>query len=406
MAPPGLTWRASLAALGWLWEHPGRGGCRSLTTEAFGEYPRPRGHSANASGADGVRCGGQTRAAMAAPTPPDLAAAPPLVPLRRSSFTPRDAGLLVLLALLWGHSFLFVKTAVATIPPVWIVALRMAVGGLLLLAIVAVLATRTRLRRAVTGDLRFALPRGPRMLVTLVLIGLVGTAFGWLAQSWAQQFLDSGLVAVLNATTPAATLGIAVAVGQERLHTSRVVGLAVAIVGTVIVIGGEVGGGSSLTALVVAVVATCSYGIGAVWMRARISGVVAPLPAAAVQIVGAALVLAPVALLTSGAPPTPVAAGLAPTLSILALGIGGSATAFLIYNTLIASVGATNAAMVTYLVPIVGLVSGALVRGERFGPNVLLGAAVLIAGVWLAQRRPLEAPPEPEADESPIAVVG
>ena len=56
--------------------------------------------------------------------------------------------------------------------------------------------------------------------------------------------------------------------------------------------------------------------------------------------------------------------------------------------------GATNASMVTYIVPVVGLISGALVRGERFGPNVLVGAIVLIGGVWLAQRTDTRAVPE------------
>lgn len=306
------------------------------------------------------------------------------MPSSRSSFSPGDAGLLLLLALMWGNSFLFIKFAVASVPPLWIVAGRLTLGGVLLLAIVAIR--------------RQALPRAPRDLALLAVVGVAGAAIPWSGQAWAQQFLDSGIVAVLNATTPGATLTIAVLVGQERLHARRVFGLVVAVAGSLVIIGGEVGAGSSVTALAIAAVAPFGYGAGAVLTRARVSGRIAPLPAAAVQLSLAATVATTVALAVSARPPAPtdlapVAAG-----SVLALGIVGTGLAFLIFFTLIQRVGATNASMVTYLVPVVGLVSGAVVRGERFGPNVLVGAAILVLGVWLAQRRPAEVPaPVPTA---------
>jgi len=73
---------------------------------------------------------------------------------------------------------------------------------------------------------------------------------------------------------------------------------------------------------------------------------------------------------------------------LLALGALGTGVAFLVYFTLIQNVGATNTSMVTYLIPVVGLCSGALFRSERFEPSVLIGAFVMIFGVWLAQRTP------------------
>ncbi len=296
----------------------------------------------------------------------------------RSSFSTRDALLLAVLAGLWGNSFLLIKLAVDTVPPVWIVGGRLTVGGLLLMALAA-------LRRE---RLPLALPA----IGALALIGSAGSGLPWLGQAWAQQFLDSGLVAVLNATTPVATLALAVLAGQERLHRQRIIGLSVAVVGTLVVIGGEVSAGGPVLALVVAVLATFGYGLGTVVARATVAGRYRPLPAAAVQLTLGALVLNTVGLAVDGLPPAP--ASLTPLAggALLALGLLGTGVAFLIYLTLIESVGATNASMVTYLVPIVGLIAGAVVRGERFGPNVLVGAAVLIAGVWLAQRTPADAP--------------
>lgn len=296
-----------------------------------------------------------------------------------SSFSLRDALLLVLLALFWGNSFLFVKLAVEQVAPGWIVAGRLTVGGLLVVALVLI-------RARVQGQRELGLPLDRRSLLALLAIGSLGTGLPWLGQAWAQQFLDSGLTAVLNSTTPVATLALAVVAGQERLYRSRVVGLAIAIMGTLIVIGGEVRAGGPLLALLVAVGATLGYGFGTVMTRATISGRFRPLPATAVQLVMGSAVLSAVAFGASG-PPVPVwELDVVPALALTGLGVLGTGLAFLIYFTLIERVGATNASMVTYLVPIVGLVSGALVRGERFGWNVLVGAVVLIAGVYLAQR--------------------
>ena len=310
---------------------------------------------------------------------------------QRSSFSPRDAGLLVLLSLLWGNSFLFIKIAVEEVAPGWLVAGRLTIGGLLLVAIVAVR--------------RLPLPRDRRTLVALAVIGVAGTAAGGFGQAWAQQSLDSGLVAVLNATTPVATLVLAVVAGIERLHLARVLGLAVAVAGSVVVIGGEISAGGPVLPLIVAAVAPFAYALGSVLTRKEISGKVATLPAVGVQLAAGAVVMTVLSLGVEGAPPHPATLSLAPAIALLALGVLGTGVAFIIYFTLIARVGATNASMVTYLVPIVGLVAGAVVRGERFGLNVFLGAAILIVGVYVAQRQPTPVP-VPATDQAPVTVDG
>ena len=302
----------------------------------------------------------------------------------RSAFAPADALLFALLGLFWGCSFLFIKIAVSSVAPPWIVAIRMSIGAALVLAIA--LARRQ------------ALPRSGARVGALFAIGALGTAVPWTAQSWAQQGIDSGLMAVLNATTPAATLLLAVLAGQERLHVRRVTGLGIAIAGSLLVIGGEVSAGGPLASLLVGAGAPVGYALGTVLTRHWISGRVRPLPAAGVQLGTAALAMLVVAPLLTGAPapeglPGPAAGAL------LGLGVLGTGTAFIVYFTLIERVGATNAAMVTYIVPLVGLVAGALVLGERFGLNVLVGAVVLIAGVYLAQREPAV----PATVDAPVA---
>lgn len=290
-----------------------------------------------------------------------------------SAFRPRDALLLFLLASFWGHSFLFIKIAVmADVPPGWIVTARMLTGGLLLVLI-------GRLTGAVW-------PRDFPTMGKLTVAGILGAALPWAGQAWAQRYLDSGLTAVLNACTPLATLGMAIAAGQERLQRNRLLGIGCAIAGTLIIIGGEVQAGRSLAALLVAALATLGYAFSAVYTRAQLSGRVGYLPAAALQLLAGGVFLAPCAAAIHGPPP----AHLEPAvlLALLALGVLGTGLAFLVFFTLLANVGATNTSMVTYIAPIIALAAGALYRGERFGSNVLLGGVVLLFGVWLVQRTP------------------
>lgn len=288
----------------------------------------------------------------------------------QSAFRTRDALLLVLLALVWGHSFLFIKTAVPVLGPGWIVVSRMLLGGAFLLPL-------GLLRRD-------AFPRDRRTLGQLALIGIAGSALPWTGQAWAQRFLDSGLVAVLNACTPLATLGLAVLAKQERLERHRLIGIGVAIAGTLTVVGGEVGSGRSALALLMAVLATIGYAYATVFTRKHVSGRIGSVPAAALQLLFGGAFMVPLATLAHGAPP--VRLPLPVALALLALGVLGTGLAFLIYFTLLARVGATNTSMVTYLVPLIALAAGAVYRGERFEPSVLLGACALVGGVWLAQR--------------------
>jgi drug/metabolite transporter (DMT)-like permease len=304
----------------------------------------------------------------------------------RSTFAPFDAVLLGTLAGMWGFSFLFIKVAVGVFSPVWVVSLRTVVGALALLVIL-----RFRGR---------SLPRDRAVWGHLFVLALFSNALPWGAVAWAVQFLPSGLSSVLNALVPVSTLAVAVAIGQETLSSRRIVGLVLATVGTAIAVSGELGAPGKLVAVLVVVLATIFYAAGAVYAKHHVSGRLAPLTVATGQVIAAAIVTLPVAALTSGLPALD-AVDPGEYAALGALGLFGTGLAFLVFYSLIERVGATSATMVTYLIPVVGLLAGWAVLGEHIGPEVLAGTAVLIVGIWLAQRHrrtdPIEAMEEVRA---------
>jgi drug/metabolite transporter (DMT)-like permease len=289
----------------------------------------------------------------------------------RSTFAPRDVALLASLAAMWGLSFLFIKVAVPVVAPLWIVAARCLVGALVLLVVLRVRGT--------------ALPRGARVWRDLTILAALGNAIPWGLMAWATQFLPSGLVAVVNALAPTSTLVIAILVGLEAPSLRRAAGLVLALCGTALAVSSNLGAPGTVLAVLAVVLATVCYGAGTVYAKQRVSGNHPPLAIATGQVLMAALMSIPVAALTS---PWPDVSAVTPAMagSLVALGVFGTGAAFLAFYTLIARVGATNSILVTYLIPVVALLAGAVVLGESLTLVVAAGTALTIGGVWLAQR--------------------
>jgi drug/metabolite transporter (DMT)-like permease len=290
----------------------------------------------------------------------------------RSTFAPKDVAVLASLAAMWGLSFLFIKVAVEVVSPLWIVAARCAVGGVILVLIL-------RLRGA-------KLPRGRRIWIDLTILAALGNAVPWGLMAWATQYLPSGLVAVINALAPSSTLIIAILVGLEAPSLRRAIGLVIALTGTALAVSSSLGAPGTLIAVVTVGLATVCYGAGSVYAKQRVSGRYPPLAIATGQVLMAAAMSIPVAAVAA---PFPVVAEMTPAIwgSLLALGVFGTGLAFRAFYTLIASVGATNTVMVTYLIPVVALIAGALLLNEPVTFVVVAGTALTIFGIWLAQRQ-------------------
>lgn len=290
---------------------------------------------------------------------------------RRSEFTPADAATLGALALVWGFNFLFISLAIAGLTPLWVVAGRTAIGAVLLLAVLGV-----------TG---IALPRGKAAWGHLAFLAIPSNVVPWTMVAWAQQTLPSGLTGVLYSLIPLTTFLAAALVRLERLTVRKSVGLVVALAGTAAVVGGDIGAPGRILAMATVLVAVMLLAGGAVYAKWFVSGRVDPLPMAAGQIAVAAVVSAALALWLD---PLPGARDLTSSVifGIVALGVLCTGLAFLLYYRLIERVGATNAASVTYLTPLIALVAGWALLGEEVGLSLLFGAAAIIGGLWYGQR--------------------
>lgn len=272
---------------------------------------------------------------------------------------------------MWGLSFLFIEFALEGMTPLWIVAARTLVGGAVLLVILR------------TGH--GLLPRGWQTWRHLLVLGSVNNALPWAGVAWAQQELPSGLTALLMALVPTSTLLVAAAIGLERLTRVRVVGLLLALGGVGLIVVEDLDQPGRVLAVAAVVVATILYAVGAVYAKRHVSGTLPPLALATGQVLAAATVTLPVALLVDGVP-----GGAALQLPVLgavaALGVFGTGLAFLVFYVLIERVGATNATMTTYLIPLVAVVAGAIVLDERLALSAFAGGALIGIGIWLSQR--------------------
>ncbi len=282
-------------------------------------------------------------------------------------------GLLVLLGLIWGGSFFFARIAVGEVPPLTLVFLRLSIAALALhvyiggrFGIYPLLKSRWR-EFLVLGILNNALPHA------LIFFG--------------QTRIGAGLAAILNATTPIWTVLIAnYLTSDEKLSTAKIVGCLTGLLGTVILIGPGVtaGGGVPLWALLLPVIAAVSYGFAATYGKRFRS--VAPPVIAAGQLTASSLVALPLSLVMDH-PWTLAMPSVNAVAAILAIALLSTAFGYILYFRIMAAAGATNASLVTLLVPPGAILLGFLFLGERLEMNDIAGMALIGAGLVILDGR-------------------
>ncbi len=280
----------------------------------------------------------------------------------------------VLLGLIWGSSFAWIKVAVEEIPPASLVALRMGLGAVGMLALLAYI--------------RVPMPRGAREWLPLFVLGAVNAAIPIFLISWGEQFVDSGTAAVLNSLTPIFSLLIAgVALRVEPVTALRVGGLLLGFLGAVLLASRELDLRADASGLIGAgavVLAAFSYAVGASYARHRIRSTHRYVVAAG-TLVFAAFDTAVLALITDGGVILPTQPDT--ILAVAWLGVLGSFVAYVCFFFLIEHLGATVAAMVTFMFPVVGVALGVLLLGERMDVRLILGTVLVLMGIIVVTLR-------------------
>lgn len=278
---------------------------------------------------------------------------------------------IAVLALLWGSVFLWIDLALEGFGPVQITFARSALGA----AVLVVLVQRSGER----------LPRGKstwrRLLVAALLTNVV--PFALIAAG--QQSVDSGVAGVLNATTPLWTLAVSRLSGVERhVEPIQVVGLLIGLGGVAMIFAPWDAEGEASWGLLAIMGAAVSYALAFVYMgRFLVGGTWSPISLAAGQLLLASGVTA-LALPAEVASASPA---VKPAIALVVLGVLGTGVTLAMFVRLIADEGATRAATVTYLLPVVALSLGAIVLDEKLGLRRLGGMAVVLGGVALSRKR-------------------
>lgn len=280
----------------------------------------------------------------------------------------RDLALIVVLSLIWGASFMFIKVADRSFDPSALVWLRLLLGCAVMVPTALALA-------------------GPRAILAarpfwwqIALLGFVNTAAPFLLISWAETRIDSGLAGILQAAAPIFSAVITTRFGSDRVTGSRLVGVLVGFAGVGLLVGSP-GRGGVLAALAV-VLAALGYATGAS-LGAHLASNVQPIVVGTLSTASAAILVTPLGIsrLPSSVP------GWKEDWSLIALGVVGTGLAYILAYELLRSAGASRTILITYLIPGVALLYGVVLLGEPLRWIAVAGLVLILAGVALASGR-------------------
>ncbi|MFZ5558558.1 MAG: DMT family transporter [Pseudomonadota bacterium] len=285
--------------------------------------------------------------------------------------------LLIALSVLWGGSFFFVEIAVDTLDPLTIVALRVGLAAIALNVIVLAMG--------------LSMPRDRQLWTAFFGMGLLNNMIPFGLIVWGQTHITSGLASILNATTPFFTVIAAhYLTSDEKVTGGRLVGVILGFAGVVFMIGAGAleGLGTNTLAQLAVLGAAVSYAFAGIFGRRFRNLGCSPLVTATGQVTASGVVLVPLALAIERPwmlpPPTVEVWG-----AVLGLALFSTALAYILYFRVLATAGATNLLLVTFLVPVSAILLGTTILGEQLELKHFTGMGLIGLGLAAIDGRPV-----------------
>ncbi|MBW4612568.1 MAG: DMT family transporter [Desmonostoc vinosum HA7617-LM4] len=273
---------------------------------------------------------------------------------------------LLLLAALWGGSFLFLRMASPVLGPVWLAEIRVLLASLVLLPLLV--------RLDLLGEMR-------RHWLSLCVLGCINSAIPFFLLAVASLSLPAGFTSILNATTPLFGGVVAFVWLQENLTISRIIGFALGFAGVLVLVGWKTFAATPafIMAVGAGLLAALMYAIAAPYTKQQLAGVPSLVVTTGSLFSAAIFLLPAIPFTVPSTTPTPKI-----ILAIIALALLSTALAYIIYFRLIAKVGSTRALTVAYLVPMFAMLWGAIVLGEPITLSMVLGCGLILLGTAIA----------------------
>ncbi len=282
----------------------------------------------------------------------------------------RDWLKFILLGLIWGSSFLWIKIGLREVDPMTLVTYRAASAA-------AGLAIFLLLKKKLHLKWSHVLP--------FLFLGVVNAAAPFALITWAELSITSGMASILNSTSPLWIILLGpLFLADERVTWARVVGLLLGFAGVVVLMLRSLSGAvSPLPGVAAMLIATLCYAFGAIFIRKNKAEASTEMRVFG-QFFMAALVIFPAAAVFEA--PFAIPALPLTWTALLWLGLLGSALASILYFDLIKSAGPTRALLVTYIFPLVGVILGAIFLQEKISINLVIGGLMILAGIWIVNQ--------------------
>ena len=295
--------------------------------------------------------------------------------LRRKPMSPFEWGMLIVLSIFWGGSFLFIGIAVSDFQPFSIAFLRVVIAAVVLWIVLIALRTE--------------IPTKPRLWASFLVMGAINGAIPYSLMAWGQSHIASGLASILIAATPVITVVAAhFLTADEPMTASRLAGVVAGLLGVTVLIGptalGDVG--RSLLGQLAIIAAATTYALASIYGRRYAKQGIPPLVIATGQVTASTLLLLPMVLLFDQPWQLPPPSTLA-WAAIAGLGLFSTAIAYLLYFRVLATAGATNLTLVNFLVPITAIFLGIVILNEILLVQHVAGMLLIAGGVALIDGR-------------------